>query len=116
MLASDVAVVPFRPSIPDMTTYEAIFDIIEDCTEINEKLKAKALIQGASALPQVKEKIEAKAAFDDVGIKYFDTVTHDRKAYRDAIGAGKGVTELDISKNRAAEEITELFEEINAWI
>ena len=67
-------------------------------------------------MPQVKEKIEAKAAFDDVGIKYFDTVTHDRKAYRDAIGAGKGVTELDISKNRAAEEITELFEEINAWI
>ena len=95
LLASDVAVVPFRPSIPDMTTYEAIFDIIEDCTEINEKLKAKALIQGASALPQVKEKIEAKAAFDDVGIKYFDTVTHDRKAYRDAIGSGKGVTELE---------------------
>ena len=41
-------------------------------------------------------------------------MTHDRKAYRDAIGIGKGVTELEKSKNKAADEILDLFKELNA--
>jgi chromosome partitioning protein len=74
---------------------------------INQRLDARLLISQQETNPLITEAAEARALLAE--LRHFAMLPMaigDRKAYRDAMAAGKGVTELNNSK--AAAEIEAL--------
>jgi len=111
ILAADLLLVPFRPSQPDLDVMPTLYEIITNAQLFNEKLKALAVLSIAPTNPMINEVSEAQDYLSEYAdIPLLNTVIRDRKIYRDAMGVGKGVVEIDNPK--AIDEITSLWEEI----
>jgi len=111
MTAADMLIVPFRPSQPDLDTLPKLQEIITQAKDLNPKLQVRGLITMASTNPVVNETEEAKDYLQDYPeIHLLNTIIRDRKVYRDAMGEGLGVVEMDNPK--AKQEIQDVVQEI----
>lgn len=102
MTAAHILIVPVRPSQADLDTLPSMQDIIISAKDFNPEMKVYGILTMASPNPVVSESDDAKEIFEDYPvIKLIDNVViRDRKAYRDALSVGMGVTECDNDKAR----------------
>lgn len=111
MTASDILIVPFRPSQPDLDTLPNLQEIIVQAHDLNPELKVYGLITMAPTNPVIHETEEAREYLADYPeIKPLLTIIRDRKVYRDAMSDGLGVVEMDNPKAR--DELTRLMTEV----
>lgn len=103
---------PIKPSQADLETLPHICELINASSDINEKLKAYAIVSMASPNYKINDYIEASASINDLSnyLKLSKSIIMERKIYRDALLQGKGVTEL--SNDKAALEIKNLVKEM----
>jgi chromosome partitioning protein len=102
MAVANLLLVPTRASQADLETLPKVNELIGLARGLNPELKAVAVLSMAPSNPVIREVEHAKellVEFDQLELA--DTIIRDRKVYRDALLAGKGVTELDNSQARA---------------
>jgi len=111
MTAAHILVVPFRPSQPDLDTLPNMQEIIIQAKDLNPDLVVFGLITMAPTNPIVHEEKDTRECLADYPeIKLLDTMSCDRKCYRDAMSDGLGVVEMNNPKAKA--EIKNILEEI----
>jgi chromosome partitioning protein len=111
MTAANIMIVPFRPSQPDLDTLPKLQEIITQARDLNPELKVYGLLTMAPTNPVVHEIEEAQEYLQDYPeIHLLQTIVRDRKVYRDAMGEGLGVVEMNNPK--AKQEIEDLVQEI----
>lgn len=114
LTVANLAIMPLRPSQPDMDTIDTIAGNIKLASKSNRKLKGYILLTMVSTHPKNNEKdVAADIIKDYKELSLASTLIHERKAYRDAISEGRCVIEIHSSK--AANEITNLATEIQTW-
>jgi chromosome partitioning protein len=102
MAVASLVLVPTKASQADLETLPKVNELIGLARALNPELKAVAVLSIAPSNPVIREVEDARkllAEFDQLELA--DTIIRDRKVYRDALLAGKGVTELDNSQARA---------------
>lgn len=108
LLASDYCLTPIRPSQADLDTIYKMVYLTDTAKETNEKLKTFCIItQAPNTSTEIRDAQECLKSLK--GIQLLDTVIYDRRAYRDALGSGKGV--LEMANDKAIFEFTKLCEE-----
>ena len=113
LLVADVLVIPFRPSQFDLDTLPHLSEVIDQALSFNENLKSYGLLTLAPTNPANKEIYEATSYLQDFPLLTpLTTIIHDRKAYRDVLSEGKGITESNNPK--ASEEFTQFMQELLA--
>jgi chromosome partitioning protein len=111
MTATNILLVPFRPSQPDLDTLPNLREIITQAKDLNPQLRVYGLITMAPTNPVIHEAEEAREYLQDYPeIQLLNTIIRDRKVYRDAMSEGMGVVEMDNTK--AADEIRQLMKEV----
>lgn len=103
---ADLLIAPFRPSQADLDTVFQLSDVISEMQKYNASLKAVALLTMSPTHPANTEIKEAR----DYLAKHMtvlDCLTHDRKAYRDALSKGLGVVEH--TDKKAKNEVNKLY-------
>ena len=111
MSVADMLIVPLRPSQPDLDTLSNLSTVIARAKELNPELRIHALLTMTSTNPRVKEMEEATDYLRDYpDIQILDSTIKDRKVYRDAMGEGLGVVEMNNPKAKA--EMDHLMEEL----
>lgn len=107
--AAGIVVAVFQPEQFDLNTAEHFVSILDRArqSDLNPSLRVHALISRASTHPWSTSVKDARAylAYYPT-LPQLDTVIYDRKAYRDAIVEGLGVTE---SSNRKAKREFDAF-------
>ncbi|MFL9876679.1 division plane positioning ATPase MipZ [Paraburkholderia megapolitana] len=102
MSVAHLMLTPTQASQADLETLPKVNELISLARGFNENLEAFCVLSRAPSNPAIREVEEARellAQFDQ--LKLADTVIRDRKVYRDALLAGKGVTEMGNSQARA---------------
>lgn len=98
----DLLLTPVRASQADLETLPRVNELVGLARGFNPKLQAYAVLSMAPTNPVIKEVEDARellAEFDQ--LRLADTVIRDRKVYRDALLAGRGVVELDNGQAKA---------------
>ena len=106
---------PTRPSQADIETLVYVADLVDKAKDFNPSLEAWVLITNAPPNPAVKLVDEARELLEELNATFSvcSTVIYNRKAYIDALTAGKGGHEINNPK--AAAEIESLGREIMKW-
>src|SRR5471032_670194 len=102
MAVANLLLVPTKASQADLETFPKVNELIGLARGLNPELKAVAVLSIAPSNPVIREVEDARdllAQFDQLELA--DMIIRDRKVYRDALLAGKGVIELDNSQARA---------------
>jgi len=102
MAVSNLLLVPTRASQADLETLPKVNELVSLARGLNPDLKAVAVLSMAPSNPVITEVAEARellAQFEELELS--GNIIRDRKVYRDALLAGKGVIELDNSQARA---------------
>lgn len=118
LVCSDFCIANLKPSYFDSETIPEITKVVKRSQHFNPKLKMKMLINGASTNKAVKEAQEVEALLNELNLERFETILHERKAYRDTLGYGEGVLEIEKpngSQSKALDEINHLGEEVLRW-
>jgi chromosome partitioning protein len=96
----DIVLIPFRPSQIDISTHSYMINAIKNARRTNPKLKAYSLLSIAPTNPGTKEIGLAQEAFAGCPeITLLGSIIYDRLIYRDAMGFGLGVTEMNGKSN-----------------
>ncbi len=113
MTAAHVMVSPFRPSQPDLDTAGKLAALVEQAREVNDGLKAYAVLTMCPSNPAITEVHDAQTYLRQLtnNLAVALPCVFDRKVYRDAICAGRGVTEMQNDKAKA--ELLALWGAIN---
>ncbi|MFC0402552.1 division plane positioning ATPase MipZ [Paraburkholderia rhizosphaerae] len=102
MAVANLLLVPTKASQADLETFSKINELIGLARGLNPELKAVALLSIAPTNPVIREVEDARELLAEFAqLELADTIIRDRKVYRDALLAGKGVIELDNSQARA---------------
>lgn len=102
MAVANLMLVPTRASQADLETLPKVNELVSLARGLNPELKASAVLSMAPSNPAIREVEDARellAQFEQLQLA--DTVIRDRKVYRDALLAGKGVVELENGQARA---------------
>ncbi|MEN9435339.1 MAG: hypothetical protein RLZZ422_2928 [Pseudomonadota bacterium] len=111
MLAANILLIPFRPSQPDLDTMHYMQEVITQAKDLNPDLVVYGLLTMVPTNPAVKEEAEARDYLADFpSIQLLPVKIHDRKVYRDSMGLGRGVVEMD--NDKAQQEIKDLMKEL----
>ena len=111
MAVADLLLVPFRPSQPDLDTLPHLSDVITAARDLNDKLAVRALLTMVPTNPQIREVQEAREYLTNYpAIGPLNAMIRDRKVYRDAMAAGRGVSEMQNPKAR--QETHQLMKEL----
>lgn len=111
MLCTHKLFIPIKASQFDLWTIERMNELVAQARAFHPELEAYVVISMAPSNPQINEVSDAQqmlAEFEN--LRLLPIIVRERKAYRDAILAGKGVIEGDNSK--AISEIEALANEI----
>ena len=114
--AAHVSLSPFRPSQPDLDTAAKLGEMVSDARDsLNPGLRSFAVLTLCPTNPAITEIQDAQDYLADVnGMTAIKPCIHDRKAYRDAICDGKGVTEQP--NDKASAEVVAVWEAINGQV
>ncbi|SFR56115.1 AAA family ATPase [Thiomicrospira sp. ALE5] len=112
LTAVDRLLIPFRPSQPDLDVLPQLQEVIQLSKDYNPNLQVNAILTLAPTNPSIREIEEAQDYISDYqDIQLLSSIIRDRKVYRDAMGLGKGVVEMD--NDKAKFEINQLWEELH---
>lgn len=111
------AVIPFRASQFDVWALSSMAQLVQEVEEkMGSKVRALAVVNGASSHPGVRETREVKEALQDYEALFSTSkaIITDRIAISRASQRGLGVVELprDLSDAKANSEITALYQEV----
>jgi chromosome partitioning protein len=107
MTCADLLLCPFKPSQADLDTASGLAEIIEQAKDFNPKLTVRATLTMCPTHPNNPEISDSIAYLSEIDqLTLLDALVYDRKAYRDALSLGKGVTEH--TDKKAAVEIQNL--------
>ena len=116
MLASDIVIIPVKPSLYDFRSFENFFERFEQVKKLKELNEGKLL--GFVLFNEFKDRNilsrELREAIDDYDITKFEARISPREAYKQTPKAGMGVTEY--SDDKAKDEIERLCTELEAAI
>ena len=105
LTVADVVLIPVKPRSFDLWGVDQTADLVREAREINEKLRAIAVLNEAD--PQGKDNQAATDALREVpGIELAPVLIVRRKAFPNAAAAGLGVLEYDDPK--AIDELNQL--------
>lgn len=111
MVAADRMFIPIRASQADLETLPHVDELVGLARGMNDSLAVFALLSMAPSNPMINEVAEAQELLQQFQeIKLSSSIIRDRKVYRDALLAGKGVAEM--SNSQAKGEIEFLCEEV----
>lgn len=99
---ADLLITPIRASQADLETLPKMNELVGLARGFNPNLQAFAVLSMAPTNPQIRETEEARellVEFDQLSLA--DTVIRDRKVFRDALLAGRGVVEMDNGQAKA---------------
>lgn len=107
---------PIRASQADLETLPTMNELVGLAKSFNPTLEAYAVLSMAPSNPTIREVEDARellAEFDQLMLA--ETVIRDRKVFRDALLAGKGVVEMDNSQAKAEIQLLaqEFFETVD---
>jgi chromosome partitioning protein len=104
LTVGDAILVPFQPRSVDLWVGTMIADLVEEARQVNEKLRAYALLNAADA--KGKDNDDALAVLREVsGMETLPCVVVRRKAFPNAFSAGLSVTEHVPRDPKAVDEI-----------
>ncbi len=107
LLVSDIVLVPAAPRSFDLWGVDSTADLVREARELNEGLRALAVLNGADAAGLDND--DAQAALKDVaGLDVSPARIVRRKAYPNSAAHGLSVLETGFSL-KAREEFTQLF-------
>ena len=110
--AAQIMLSPFRPSQPDLDTAPRLVGIIDEMRGTNDSLQVFAVLTMCPSNPAITEIQDAQTYLAKVsGMSVIAPCIYDRKAYRDAVCEGKGVTEMPNDKAKA--ELLAVWEAIH---
>jgi len=99
---ADLMLTPVRASQADLETLPKVNELIGLAKSFNPALQAYAVLSMAPTNPVIREVDNARELLADFDqLRLADTVIRDRKVYRDALLAGRGVVELENSQAKA---------------
>ena len=99
---ADLMLTPVRASQADLETLPKVNELIGLAKGFNPALQAYAVLSMAPTNPVIREVDDARELLADFDqLQLADTVIRDRKVYRDALLAGRGVVELDNGQAKA---------------
>jgi chromosome partitioning protein len=109
LLSANICITPVQPSQADLDTIYKMVSITQTAQETNEELKTYSIISRA---PNTSTEItEARQCLSNVKeIQLLNNVVYDRRIYRDALGTGKSVLEME--NDKAIQELTLVCQEI----
>lgn len=111
MLAAHKICIPVKASQFDLWTVDVMNELVSQARGFNENLGAMTVISMAPTNPSISEARDAEELLSGFEhLKLAASVIRERKAYRDALGEGRGVVELDNEK--AISELESLAQEI----
>ena len=113
LLASDVAVIPWRPGPSDAWALAETLEVIETARGLRSDLLAVALLAQVDARTAMGR--GARAALSDCGLHVLEASIGLRVSYAEALAMGQGVTEY-APASVAAEEIKALVGELEALV
>jgi chromosome partitioning protein len=99
---ANLMLTPVRASQADLETLPKVNELIGLARGFNPELQAYAVLSMAPSNPMIREVDDARdllADFDQLQLA--NTVIRDRKVYRDALLAGRGVVEMDNGQAKA---------------
>jgi chromosome partitioning protein len=100
----DAILIPFQPRSVDLWVAGMIAGLIEEARQVNEGLRAYALLNAADA--QGRDNDDALAALGEIeGLKTLPCVVVRRKAFPNAFSVGLGVIEQTPRYQKAVDEI-----------
>ncbi|MCK4608159.1 MAG: AAA family ATPase [Gammaproteobacteria bacterium] len=113
MLTADVAIIPMRATQFDLWTISRLSKLVDEVIQVNEGLRVCLMINAASTNPSVKEAEEAEEYLSTfTNLRMLKTIVKERIAFHKAAAEGLSITELVPNDSKAADEITQLYEEI----
>ena len=99
---ADLLLTPIKASQADLETLPKVNEIVSLAKSFNPNLQAYAVLSMAPTNPSIREVQEAQELLTEFDqLKLAETVIRDRKVFRDALLAGKGVVEMDNSQAKA---------------
>jgi chromosome partitioning protein len=112
MVAADKLYSPAKASQSDLWTIDHLAKLVDLARGFNPTLAARVLVAMAPTNPRITEERDATDMLVEFGDRLVLSrcVTRERKAYRDAMRDGRGVTEL--TDEKASAEIQAIAEEI----
>ena len=111
LLASDLVVIPFKPSQWDLDTLPSMLNVIKEAKDFNQTLISCAVMTMSPTNPNMDDLNQARAFFSNYqDITLLNTAICERKVYKEAASLGLGVTELDNQK--ATNEINGVLSEL----
>lgn len=112
MVLADKLYSPAKASQSDLWTIDHLAKLVELAHGFNPRLEARILISMAPTNPRINEERDAAEMLSEFSdrLRLSGCLTRERKAYRDAMREGKGVTELTDAKAR--HEIEAIAQEI----
>ncbi|NOU29747.1 MAG: AAA family ATPase [Polyangiaceae bacterium] len=112
MVLADKLYSPAKASQSDLWTVDHLARLVELAHGFNPRLEARVLISMAPTNPRINEEHDAVEMLAEFAERLLPSrnVTRERKAYRDAMGQGKGVIEMN--DNKAINEIALIAKEI----
>jgi chromosome partitioning protein len=104
LTVGDAILIPFQPRSVDLWVGTMIADLVEEARQVNERLRAYALLNAADA--KGKDNDDALAVLREVsGMETLPCVVVRRKAFPNAFSSGLGVTEHVPRDRKAMDEI-----------
>ena len=94
LLASDLVVIPFKPSQWDLDTLPSMLNVIKEAKDFNQALISCAVMTMSPTNPNMDDLIFSN--YQDITL--LNTAICERKVYKEAASLGLGVTELDNQK------------------
>jgi chromosome partitioning protein len=112
MVLADKLYSPAKASQSDLWTIEHLARLVDLARGFNPRLEARVLISMAPTNPRINEEREAAEMLAEFSERLTTSrhVTRERKAYRDAMGEGRGVIEM--TDDKATNEIASIAKEI----
>jgi chromosome partitioning protein len=105
LTVADALLIPFQPRSVDLWVADQIASLVREAREVNENLKAYALLNIADA--QGKDNDDASAALSALdGVELLPWVVGRRKAFPNAFSAGLSVLEQSPRDHKACSELT----------
>ena len=109
----DVVLIPFQPRSVDLWVGTQIAALVDEARQVNENLRAYALLNAADALGRDND--DALAVLGEInGLETLPCVVVRRKAFPNAFSAGLGVTEHMPRDQKAIDEILSVVNAVYA--
>lgn len=112
MAAADALIVPQPPSNADLDTLDALDQIVKKVRRVNPGLAATVVLSRADTHPMIDDVSQTRTVLNDYpDFNVASTVIHERRAYRAALAAGRGVVKWKDYKAKAEIQVlvTELI-------